>query len=143
MNLQPGLKSYLEYNKGYMNTEFLNNSDTTEELFAMVYSFLCVDFDELSDNRVYRCFLTSFKEIICFAFEQDVSKKYLRLFFKIINNEIIIKHITNHAKTRTKDIKDVMNRFVDFFTTSWQGYGNDKGKMLDNIVNSIEYWTKL
>lgn len=143
MNLRPDLKSYLECNKSDMNTEFFNYSDTTEVLFAMVYSFLCVDFDELSDNRVYRYFLTSFKEIICFAFEQDVSKKYLRRFFKIINNEIIIKHITSHAKTRTKDIKAVMNRFVDFFTTSWQGYDDDKGKVLDNIVNSIEHWMKL
>lgn len=81
MNTKSVLKAYLECEKNKLNSEFPKYEEITTDLFQKVYEFLNVDFEDLSDNRVYRCFLDSFKEIICFAFDKDVSKAYLRNFF--------------------------------------------------------------
>lgn len=140
MNTKSDLESYLECEMIMLNTEFPKFKDTTADLFQKSYEFISDDFDGLSDNCVFRLFLDSFKEIICFAFERDVSKAYLRSFFKIMNNEIIIAHIGNYAKSRLNDIKNVMFVFVNSFTTSWQGYDNNKERVLEEIVKSIDSW---
>ena len=140
MNISTELKSYFECEKEKLNSEFQKNKETTEELFAKVYDFLSIDFDELSDNRVYRCFLNSFKGIICFAFEQDLSKAYLRYFFKIMNDEMILKYLSIYSKSKAKEIRFIMSRFECFFIYSWQGYGNDKDKVLEEIMNFIDCW---
>lgn len=126
MNTRAELIAYLEREKIKVNTEFPQYEETTAELFQRVYAIFDVDFEELTDNRVYRCFLGAFKEMICFAFETDVSKAYLRYFFKSLNNEIVVGYLGNCAKSRAKDIRFVMDRFLNFFVATWQGYDNDK-----------------
>ncbi len=140
MSINPKLMTYLECEKENLNSEFPKNQETTTLLFEKVFDFLSTDFDEMSDNKVYRCFLISFREIIFIAFDKDVSKVYLRQFFKIMNNDIFLTYLSNHAKSRAKDIKFVMNRFVHFFITSWQGYNDNKDRVLDEIIGLIDYW---
>ena len=140
MNPKVELTAYLKQENIKVNTEFPQYEETTAELFEQVYAFFDVDFEELTDNRVYRCFLSSFKEIICFAFEKDVPKSYLRCFFKSLNNELVVGYLGSYAKSRAKDIKNIMDRFLHFFITTWQGYGDDKKRVLENIVQLIDYW---
>ena len=140
MNSIPELNKYLECEINKLNCEFPKYEEVTADLFQKVYEFLNVDFESLSDNRVYRYFLVSFKEIICYAFDRDVSKAYLRFFFKIMNKEIIVGYIANKAKSRAKDIKNIMDRFLHFFKTSWQGYYDDKDRVLGEIICLIDYW---
>ena len=140
MNISPNLITYLECEKENLVSEFPKNEETTTLLFEKVFDFLSTAFDEMSDNKVYRCFLLFFREIICIAFDKDVSKVYLRQFFKIMNNDIFLIYLSNHAKSREKDIKNIMNRFVHFFITSWQGYDNNKDRILDEIIGLIDYW---
>ncbi len=140
MSISPKLMTYLECEKENLNSEFPKNEETTTLLFEKVFDFLSTDFDEMSDNKVYRCFLISFREMFCIAFDKDVSKIYLRQFFKIMNNDIFLTYLSNHAKSRAKDIKNIMNRFVNFFISSWQGYNDNKDSVLDEIIGLIDYW---
>ena len=143
MNKKADLIVHLEQGITRLNVEFPQNEQTTTILFRFVFDFLDADFEEMTDNRVYRYFLTSFKELICCAFEMGVSKSYLRCLFKHLNNNIFVGYLGNYAKTRANDIQLVMDRFVDFFVATWQGCGNDRNRVLNNIVNSIDNWMKL
>jgi hypothetical protein len=134
------LITYLKQEKNELNFEFPQNENTTASIFEMLYEFLNNDFEKISDNRVYRCFLTSFKEMICFAFEEDVSKAYLRCLFKSLNREDFVAYLTKHSKSRAKDIRFIMERFLHFFISSWQGYGDDKKQVLKEIVSFIDSW---
>ena len=132
------LITYLKQEKNKLNFEFPKNEKTTAFLFEKLYEFLENDFEEMSDNRVYRCFLTSFKEIICFAFEEDVSKAYLRCFFKCLNREDFVAYLAKYSKSRAQDIHFIMERFLHFFISSWQGYGDDNKQVLKEIVFLID-----
>lgn len=140
MNAKAAVMEYLERDKTKVNTEFPKYEQTTAELFKQVYAFFDIDFGELTDNRAYRCFLGSFKEIICFAFEKDVSKAYLRCFFQSLNNEIVVGYLGSYAKSRATDIQLIMDRFLNFFVASWQGYDDDKEKVLERILYLIDCW---
>ncbi len=140
MNKKTDLIVYLEQGIHKLNVEFPKNEQSTSALFQKVVDFLDADFEEMTDNCIYRYFLTSFKELICFAFEAGVSKSYMRCFFKHLNSKIFVGYLGDYAKTRANDIRLVMDRFVDFFIISWQGYDNDRKRVLGNIVQSINYW---
>ena len=137
------LIGYLEQGIHKLNVEFPKNEQSTSALFQKVVDFLNTDFEEMTDNCIYRYFLTSFKELIGFAFETGVSKSYLRYFFKHLNNQLFVGYLGNYAKTRANDIRLVMDRFVDFFIATWQGCDNDRKRVLNNIVCSIDHWMKL
>ena len=143
MNKKADLIVYLEQGIAKLNVEFPKNEQCTSALFQKVVDFLNTDFEEMTDSHIYRHFLTSFKELICFAFETGVSKSYLRCFFKHLNNQLFVGYLGNYAKTRSNDIRLVMDRFVDFFIATWQGFDNDRKRVLNNIVCSIDYWMKL
>ena len=143
MNKKTDLIIYLEQGIIKLNVEFPKNEQSTSALFQKVVDFLNTDFEEMTDNCIYRYFLTFFKELIGFAFETGVSKSYLRCFFKHLNNQLFVGYLGNYAKTRANDIRLVMDRFVDFFITSWQSCDNDRKSVLNNIVCSIDYWMKL
>ena len=143
MNRKTDLIVYLEQGITKLNIDFPQNGQSTTMLFRLVLDFLDADFAEMTDNRIYRYFLASFKELICCAFETGVSKSYLRCLFKHLNNNVFVGYLGNYAKTRANDIQLVMDRFVDFFIASWQGCDNDRKRVLNNIVCSIDYWMKL
>lgn len=137
MNAKNELLAYLECEKEMLNAEFPQNAEITANLFQKVYDFFNVDFTELTDNRVYRCFLQSFKEIIGFAFEKDVSKKYLRYCFKSLNKEIVVGFLVKQAKSREKDIRFAMTWFYDSFVATWQWCDNNKKRVLAEIMSWI------
>ena len=134
------LIGYLEQGIHKLNVEFPKNEQFTSALFQKVVDFLNADFEEMTDNGIYRYFLTSFKELICFAFEAGVSKSYMRCFFKHLNSEVLVGYLGDYAKTRENDIRLVMDRFAGFFIASWQGFDDDRKRVLKNIVQSINDW---
>lgn len=142
MDKRADLTVCLEEGMAKLNAQFPQNEQSTTMLFQMVFDFLDADLEEMTDNSVYRFFLTSFQKLICSAFEAGVSKSYLRCLFKSLNNPVFVGYLGRYAKSRANDIKTVMDRFVGFFVTSWQGYGDDRARVLENIVTSIGYWIK-
>ena len=143
MNNKADLLVYLEQGIAKLNYEFPQYEHSSSMLFQKLLDFLDSDFEEMTDNYIYRHFLSSFKDLICCAFEIGVPKSYLRCLFKQLNNRIFIGYLSNFAKRRANDMQLVMDRFVDFFVATWQGFDNDRKRVLDDIVSSIDYWMKL
>ena len=73
MNNKADLIVYLEQGIAKLTFEFPQYEHSTSMLFQQIFDFLDSDFEEMTDNYIYRYFLTSFKELICFAFETGVN----------------------------------------------------------------------
>ena len=69
--------SYLEFEKVKLNEEFPKYESVTEELFVQVSDFMNNDFDDISENKIYRFFLDKLKDITFYAFDRNVSKAYM------------------------------------------------------------------
>ncbi len=131
--------SYLEFEKVKLNEEFPKYESVTEELFVQVSDFMNNDFDDISENKIYRFFLDKLKDIIFYAFDRNVSKAYMRSFFKKLNNKNVVEYLTSIMKTKSIDISNIMKRFVNFFVY-WQDSDNTKEKKLEEIIKLLDGW---
>ena len=136
MSKKTDLIAFLEQGFDKLNTDFPKNREVTAALFQKVSDFLDTDFEEMTDNCVYRHFLTSWKEIISFAVQAGVSKSYLRCFLKHLNNKMFLDYLGSYAKTRANDFRLIMNRFVNCFTVS----NVEMDSVLREIVYLIDCW---
>ena len=93
-----------------------------------------------SDNESQVSLILNQKLVMIKLSEEDVSKAYLRCLFKSLNREDFVAYLTKHSKSRAKDIRFIMERFLHFFISSWQGYGDDKKQVLKEIVSFIDSW---
>ncbi len=131
--------SYLELEKTKLNEEFPKYETVTEELFVQVSDFMNNDFDDISENKIYRFFLDKLKDITRYAFESNVSKAYMRSFFKKLNNKNVVEYLASIMKTKSIDISNIMKRFVNFFVY-WQDSDNTKDKKLEEIIKLVDGW---
>ena len=131
--------SYLEFEKVKLNEEFPKYESVTEELFVQVSDFMNNDFDDISENKIYRFFLDKLKDITFYAFDRNVSKAYMRSFFKKLNNENVVEYLTSIMKTKPIDISNIIKRFVNFFVY-WQDSDNTKDKKLEEIIKLLDGW---
>ena len=131
--------SYLEFEKVKLNEEFPKYESVTEELFVQVSDFMNNDFDDISENKIYRFFLDKLKDITFYAFDRNVSKAYMRSFFKKLNNKNVVEYLTSIMKTKSIDISNIMKRFVNFFVY-WQDSDNTKDKKLEEIIKLLDGW---
>lgn len=131
--------SYLEIEKVKLNEEFPKYESVTEELFIQVSDFMDNDFDDISENKIYRFFLDKLKDITFYAFDRNVSKAYMRSFFKKLNNKNVVEYLTSIMKTKSIDISNIMKRFVNFFVY-WQDSDNTKDKKLEEIIKLLDGW---
>lgn len=131
--------SYLEFEKVNLNEEFPKYEAVTEELFIQVNDFMNNDFDGISENKMYRLFLDKLKDITRYAFDSDVSKAYMRSFFKKLNNKNVVEYLACIMKTKSTDISNIMKRFVNFFVY-WQDSDNTKDKKLEEIIKLVDGW---
>ena len=131
--------SYLEFEKVKLNEEFPKYESVTEELFVQVSDFMNNDFDDISENKIYRFFLDKLKDITFYAFDRNVSKAYMRSFFEKLNNKNVVEYLTSIMKTKSIDISNIMKRFVNFFVY-WQDSDNTKDKKLEEIIKLLDGW---
>ena len=131
--------SYLEIEKIKLNEEFPKYETVTEELFIRVSDFMNNDFDGISENKIYRLFLDKLKDVTRYAFDSDVSKAYMRSFFKRLNNKNVIGYLADIMQTKSTDIRNIMKRFVNFFVY-WQDSDNTMDKKLEEIIKLVEGW---
>ncbi len=127
--------SYLECGENKLNSEFPNCGEVTKALFQKTHDFLNIDFEGLSDNRIYRYFLSNFNEMICLAFEKNASQKYMRSFFEIMSSEQFVEFLTNKAKSKAKDIQFLIERLWNFFVYAQYGFNNS---LLEEIISYID-----
>lgn len=112
-----------------INKEFPKYKNLTNNVFERITDFANEDFEGVSDNKRYRCFLDLCRDILTTAFEQDAQKSYLRMVFKTLKNEDISKYFSCVMQSRSKDFQVVRDGLVIRFITSWQGmqpYDKDK-----------------
>lgn len=131
--------SYLEFEKVKLNEEFPKYESVTEELFVQVSDFMNNDFDDISENKIYRFFLDKLKDITFYTFDRNVSKAYMRSFFEKLNNKNVVEYLTSIMKTKSIDISNIMKRFVNFFVY-WQDSDNTKDKKLEEIIKLLDGW---
>lgn len=131
--------SYLEFEKVKLNEEFPKYESVTEELFVQVSDFMNNDFDDISENKIYRFFLDKLKDITFYAFDRNVSKAYMRSFFEKLNNKNVVEYLTSIMKTKSIDISNIMKSFVNFFVY-WQDSDNTKDKKLEEIIKLLDGW---
>ncbi|MBQ6931735.1 MAG: hypothetical protein IJN38_06340, partial [Clostridia bacterium] len=99
-----------EYRKEYPDKEDIINS-----VSAIFSDFVSEDYEGITENRIYRLFLNTLKEILNTAFENNCSKSFLRGFFKILNNKKVTDYLSSLAKTKSIDIKYQLHRLYNEF----------------------------
>ena len=74
-----------------LNSDYPEREDLTTYLLSKIKDFIETDFNGISENKIFRNLLITLREMIEFSFENDVTKSYLRMVFKTINNEPFLK----------------------------------------------------
>lgn len=119
-----------------ININFPSNEELTNFLFSQINEFICTDFDGIPENKVFRLFLNTIKEMIEFSFKNNASKSYLRNTFKAINNKLLIEIFTNIMPKRINDVKFILSRLINFFV--YQDVTSSNEYRLNEIIDFIE-----
>ena len=139
MSLKSECLLYFETAMTEYGKEFPDKEDLVNGLSAIFSDFLSEDYDGLTENRIYRLYLNTLKEIINTAFESDASKSFLRGFFKILNNKKIIAYLSSLAKTKSADIKYQLHRLYTEFVY-WAESDTTKESKLQKLIDLIDSW---
>lgn len=123
-----------EYRKEYPDKEDIINS-----ISAIFSDFVSEDYEGITENRIYRLFLNTLKEILNTAFENNCSKSFLRGFFKILNNKKVTDYLSSLAKTKSIDIKYQLHRLYNEFVY-WAESDTTKDNKLNKLIDLIESW---
>ena len=62
--------STVEHEKTLIDNEFPKQKDLTNRIFVEILDFINQDFDGISDNKRYRCFLDLYKNILIISFQE-------------------------------------------------------------------------
>ena len=96
--------STVEHEKTLIDNEFPKQKDLTNRIFVEILDFINQDFDGISDNKRYRCFLDLYKNILIISFQENASKAYLRMIFKAMKNKDISKYFFTILCNRVQKI---------------------------------------
>lgn len=139
MKLKTNCTAYLYKEKSILINDFPKYENTTEEIFIKLLEFVNTDFDGVSENKIYRNLLIIFREIICYAFENNASKAYMHRLFEKINNKKVLDYFINITKLNSQSICNILNRFVNLFVY-WQDSEQTKEFKLNEILTLIDSW---
>lgn len=103
MSLKAECSSYLTNAKTELNTTLPKKEQLTDNLFTIFLNFADNDYENISENKIYRSFLNTLIEIIELAFESRASKSFLRSFFKKLSNKAVTDYLSNLAPKHTSD----------------------------------------
>ena len=129
---------YLDSAKSRLINDFPNNKELTDDLFIKVYNFVDTDFQGVSENKVFRIYLNTLKEVVELAFQKDASKSYMRNVFKQLNNEKLFDYLSIYINKKSTDVKFLMNKLVNFFV--YQDTTRQKESILNEIIEFIDMY---
>lgn len=122
-----------------INKEFPKYENLTDDIFEKITDFANEDFDGITDNKRFRCFLDLCKNILITAFEQDAQKSYLRMVFKALKNEDISKYFSYIMQSNAEQMKVITEGLVIRCISSWQWMvPYDKERMLDCFLKYLD-----
>lgn len=122
-----------------INKEFPKYESLTDDIFEKITDFANEDFDGITDNKRFRCFLDLCKTILTTAFEQDAQKSYLKMVFKALKNEDISKYFSKVMQSNAERMKVITEGLVIRCISSWQWMvPYDKERMLDYFLKYLD-----
>lgn len=130
--------STVEHEKTLIDNEFPKQKDLTNRIFVEILDFINQDFDGISDNKRYRCFLDLYKNILIISFQENASKAYLRMIFKAMKNKDISKYFSHIMQSRSKYFQDTVDRLCNIFT--YVHIEGQKDKKLKKILDLLNGW---
>ncbi len=139
MNTKYECLTYLKNEAAELNKSFQKNEQITEELFNIFIGFIDEDYEYITDNKTYRLFLKTIKEIVIKAFENNASKSFMRVFFKKLNNKAVINYLSDIAPKQTANFKNSLARLVSEFVY-WQESDHKKELKLNYLISIIDSW---
>ena len=117
---------YIDNKKAELLKAFPDYENLTETFFRRITDFVAEDFEGFSENKVYRIFLKTVKDIVNISFEEKASKSYLRSFWKIIDTKDVCNCLTTFMRSKSSSVKCITARMVNFYvylnTTSSEEY---------------------
>lgn len=125
---------YLVNAKTQLIEDFPNNNDLSNILFLKICDFINTDFDGVSENKIYRSFLSVIIDVIEISFQGDASKSYLRSFFKKLKNRIFINYLSMLMPSKSDDISFTIDRLVNFFV-----YQDSTSKKAYRLEETLSY----
>ncbi len=131
--------TFLNDERNKLINEFEKLDELTKKVFLSLIELSDKDLDSISENRRFRVFLTTFKEIIVMCFENHATKSYMRSLFKHLNNKNILAFYMELVPSRSTEIKQIMEIFVVFFVY-WQDPETTKENKLQEILRRIDRW---
>lgn len=130
-----------DYNKlldtlsAQLNIYYPDKEDLTKYLLFKINDFIETDFEGTSDNKIFHNFLITLQEMIEFSFENNANKSYLKMIFKNIKDEKILKKINHIMPSKEKDIKFLLNKL--FYCFVYQDATNSNEYNLTEIIDFI------
>ena len=93
--------SAVEHEKTLIDNEFPKQKDLTNRIFVEILDFINQDFDGISDNKRYRCFLDLYKNILIISFQENTVDRLCNIFAYV--------HIEGQKDKKLKKILDLLN----------------------------------
>lgn len=131
--------SYLKIEKNSLLSDFPKFENITEKVFENLFEFLDEDFDGISENKVFRCYLATLKEMIIICFEFKCSKVYMRSLFKKLNNKMYLNYVVSLMLSKSNDIKFISERLINEFGY-WQNSDNTRDEKEKDILIYLDRW---
>jgi len=131
--------SYLRNAKSELDNDSPENGQLTDSLFAIFSDFVSSDYKGVSDNKIYRLYLYTLKEILNVAFENNASKSFMRSFFKKLNTKVITDYLSSLSRSHSSDFKNTLSRMVTEFVY-WQESDHKKELKLNHLTELIDNW---
>jgi len=129
--------AYLKNAQSELDNKFPENKQLTDSLFAIFSDFVSSDYEGASDNKIYRLYLCTLKEILNIAFENNASKSYLHCFFKKMNTKVITDCLSSLSNSHSSDFKNILSRMVTEFVY-WQESDHKKELKLNHLTELID-----
>lgn len=117
--------------------QYPQNVVMTGELFSKAKEFIDTNYDGISENKIYRCFIDFLKELVTAVLKSDVSKAYIQSFFKTLNNKYVINCLINFMRSKESDIINTMNKLNKLFVY-WQNSDHEKHDKSEEIISWLD-----
>lgn len=131
--------AYLDKKTAEIIKDFSAFEALTLRLADKIKDFAEEDFEGVNENKVYRIFLDTVREMVEISIEEKASKSYLRCFWKVLDSKVAHKALTPFMQSKAEKVKSITDRMVNFYvyqdpTSSEEYRKSEIMRYLDNMM---------
>ena len=131
--------AYLDKKTAEIIKDFPALKALTLRLTDKIKDFTEEDFEGVNENKVYRIFLDTVREIVNISIEENATKSYMRSFFKALDSKEVHKALTPFMQSKAEKVKSITDRMVNFYvyqdpTSSEEYRKSEIMRYLDNMM---------